>query len=131
MYSHVHLYLHDVLVKLTIIIIGMNGKDTYESRSVHKATGRIYLFLKSLMEVASTIVEGKLFHFLIILLAKYIFLTSVLVYLVKSLYEWPLVCIVVERSKNSMASRSTKPFGTCNGTYFFFLIAGNGTCFHE
>ena len=45
------------------------------------------------MKVASTILEGKLFHFLIILLAKYIFLTSVLVYLVISLCEWPLVCV--------------------------------------
>ena len=62
------------------------------------------------MEVDSTILGDKLFHFLIILLAKYLFLISVLVCLVKSLYEWPLVCVVVKRSKNSVASRSTKPF---------------------
>ena len=51
------------------------------------------------MEVASTILEGKLFYFFIILLAKYLFLMSVLVCLVKCLYEWHLVCVVVERSK--------------------------------
>ena len=44
--------------------------------------------------MASSILEGKLFHFLIILLAEYLFLTSVLVCLVKSLYEWPLVCVI-------------------------------------